>query len=67
MNTFKKYPKSWLTLLTVLFLAIVAVMGWHWTDTAKTRFWWTFWEIAAVVSGLALLAGWILLKAKDKE
>lgn len=67
MNTFKKYSKSWLILFTVLFAGVVTVMGTHWSDTAKTPFWWTFWIVASIVCGVGLVAAWIFMKAKDKK
>jgi hypothetical protein len=67
LSTFKKYPKSWLILLSVLAAGIITVMGAHWSDIAETKFWWTFWIVAAVLCGIGLLAVWIFFKAKDRE
>ncbi len=56
----KKYWKALLFSLTALGLLLVAVLGWHWEETAETPFWWTFWPIAAVVAaiGFILLVRW---------
>lgn len=37
-------------------LVVVAVMGWHWTDVAETKFWWNFWVVAAIVSGIGFIS-----------
>lgn len=66
MNTFKKYPKDWLIVFGVALLGIIAVMGWHWTDVAKTPFWQTFWVVAAIIAIIAWIVGWLILSAKDK-
>jgi hypothetical protein len=60
--------KSWieriwrgcLFVAAAIVLLTVAVMGWHWTDTANKPFWWTFWVIAAVLAipGLIGLLLW---------
>ena len=42
--------KACLFVAALLITLTVSVMGWHWTDTAKKPFWWTFWVVAAVVS-----------------
>lgn len=67
--------KSWierkwracLLLLALLVTLVIAVMGWHWTETARTPFWWTFWVIAAVLAipGFLGLIIWIN-KARKK-
>lgn len=52
--------KAILAILTVA-LVIVAVMGWVWTDYAETKFWWTFWEVAAIAAVVILVVGWAIL------
>lgn len=42
--------KSVLFVLLLISLVILAVMGWHWTDLAKTKFWWTFWVVVAIAA-----------------
>ncbi len=42
--------KAILFVLLLVSLVILAVMGWHWTDIAKTKFWWTFWVVAAIAA-----------------
>lgn len=67
MNTFQKHPKDWIKFGGVLAICIVAVMGWHWTDTATKPFWWNFWVVAAVVCLIIIIGGWVYLNAKDKS
>lgn len=62
-----KLKKDILIVASALFAVIVAVMGWHWTDTANKSFWWTFWVVAAVVCLAACLAGWAYLNVKSKR
>jgi len=52
--------KSILFTVLLVALAVLAVMGWHWTDLAKTKFWWTFWVVAAIaaIPAFILLAWW---------
>lgn len=54
MSTKKSWiERKWracLFLLAALICAVVAVMGWHWTTTARTPFWWTFWVVAAILA-----------------
>lgn len=49
-NWIEKYWKACLFTLALLVAAVVAVMGWHWTETARTPFWWTFWIVAAILA-----------------
>ena len=41
----------------MLVFLIVAIMGWHWTDVARTPFWWNFWVVAAIVSAIGFIGG----------
>ncbi len=66
MNTFKKYPKDWLIVLGVVLMGFFGVMGTHFSDIAKTPFWWNFWIILSVVCIVAWVGGWIFLNRKDK-
>lgn len=63
----KKYWHACIIVVALAILAVVSVMGWHWTETARTPFWWTFWVVAAIIAvpgfiGLILWAG----KSKSK-
>lgn len=58
LQSFKKYPKSWLLLVTVLFIGIIAVMGGHFSDAATKPFWWNFWIVVQVLAIVLILAGW---------
>lgn len=62
-----KRTKDILLLVSAFLLVIIAVMGWHWTDTANTSFWWNFWIVAAIVSFIACLVGWIIINNKMKK
>lgn len=52
--------KSVLFAIMLVALAVVAIMGWHWEDVAKSKFWWTFWPIAALASiiGFGFIVAW---------
>ena len=45
-----RYWKGCLLVLAMFVCATVAVLGWHWTDTANKPFWWTFWVVAALLA-----------------
>lgn len=59
-----KTTKSILFVLMLVSLVILAIMGWHWTDLAKTPFWWTFWVVAAIAAIPAFI---LVLKWFDKS
>jgi hypothetical protein len=63
----QKYRKDVLILLAVITTLIVGVMGWHWTDTAETPFWWNFWVIAAIAADLLWVGAWVYFWNKDKK
>lgn len=63
----QKYRKDVLLALAVIAAVAVAVLGWHWTDTANRTFWSTFWAAAAVVCLVGLLGGWVYLWNKDRK
>jgi hypothetical protein len=65
--SFKKYKYDYVRTFTVVSLGIVAVMGWHWTDVAKTSFWWNFWMVAAIASSLVLGGAWLYMWNKQKQ
>lgn len=56
-----------LFIAAALITLVVAVMGWHWTETARTPFWWTFWVVAALlcIPGFISLMAWFN-KARKK-
>lgn len=39
-------------------LVFVAVMAWHFGDTAHKPFWWTFWDIAGGLSIGVIVTVW---------
>lgn len=47
-----KTLKAALFIAALLICLVIAVMGWHWADTATTPFWWNFWPGAAVTAVL---------------
>lgn len=49
MNYLKKHWRAILFVIGLLIMATVSVMGWYWTEVAKTKFWWTFWVVAALL------------------
>lgn len=46
----ERYWRACLLAAAIIVCLVVAVMGWHWTETARTPFWWTFWVVAAALS-----------------
>ena len=62
-----KRTKDILLGIAALLLVVISVMGWHWTDTANTPFWWNFWIVAAIVSLIGCLLGWLYLNNKTKR
>lgn len=62
----QKYRKDVFKALALVTLVVVAVMGWHWTDTADTPFWSGFWNVAALVALLVWVCGWVYFWNKDK-
>lgn len=67
LPSFNQYKKDYFIVGGVLLIGIIAVMGNHFSDVAKTKFWWTFWDAAQVVCIVAWIAGWIYFKAKEKQ
>ncbi|MGN6491174.1 MAG: hypothetical protein ACTHLE_04200 [Agriterribacter sp.] len=51
-----KKVKAILFAALLISLAFLAVMGWHFTDEAKTPFWWNGWVVIAIVSAIAFIA-----------
>lgn len=51
----------------VLSLILVSVMGWHWSESAKTKFWWVFWDVAALSSIIACVGLWLYWMSKDRR
>ncbi len=64
---FRRNLKDLILLVVVVGAVLVAVMGWHWTDTAKTPFWWNFWVVAAIVCLVGLFVGWVILWQNDRK
>lgn len=63
---FKRNKKDLAILAGVIVGLVIAVMGWHWTETAKKPFWWNFWIVAAIVCDLAWVGFWLYFWNKDK-
>jgi len=59
-----KYKRDLLLVIIVVFAGFVALGGI--ADYAKTKFWWTFWDVAQIVCLVGLIGGWIYLYAKDR-
>jgi divalent metal cation (Fe/Co/Zn/Cd) transporter len=62
----KRHRKDLFLLLAIITGLVIAVMGWHWTDTAETRFWQDTWVILAVACEIVWIVGWFILNARDK-
>lgn len=57
----KKYLKDWLIVLSILVAIFGTVVFPGLSDYAKKPFWWKFWDVAAVVSGVSVVGGWCYL------
>lgn len=58
MLTFiKKYWRAILFTVGFIGLLIVAVMGWHWEETAKSPFWYTMWPYFSILAILLFIGG----------
>ena len=66
-NWIKKYKKDLLLTAAAILTLTIAVLGWHWTETADTPFWWNFWVIAAVACDLLFIVTWAILWSNDKK
>lgn len=62
-----KHWKAVIYVIVMLAFLMTSVMGWVWTDYAKTPFWWTFWVVAALVSLVAFVAGIFWLGKSDRK
>lgn len=63
----KKYKQDYALVAGVVGIGITSVLGQHWSDAAKTPFWWTFWDVATYVSIVGWVGGWIYFKNKFKN
>ena len=66
-QTFRKYPKDTLSTFTVILVGLLAVSSDGFSDFAKKKGWWIFWEVVEVVSLLACIIGWLYLVKKDRD
>lgn len=66
ISWWKKYRKQVFLGLAVITIVVVAVMGWHWTDTAETKFWQDTWVILAVACLVFWVSAWAYFWNKDK-
>ena len=62
-----KFFKDVLFVVGCFLAVLVAVMAWHWEDTANTKFWWSFWPVAGVIAIIGCFAGWLYLNSKTKK
>lgn len=62
----KKYKQDFTLLAGVLGIGLTSVLGQHWSEAAKTPFWWTFWDVATFASIGGWVGGWIYFKNKFK-
>ena len=67
LQSFKKYPKSWLLLATVVFLGTMAVMGGHFADAATRPLWWKLWQAAQYIAIVVIVTGWCYLWLGQKK
>lgn len=67
ISWWQKYRKQVFLGLAVLTALVVAVMGWHWTDTAETKFWQNAWVILAVICLVLWVGAWAYFWNKDKR
>jgi uncharacterized membrane protein len=63
----KRHRKDLFLLLAIITGLVIAVMGWHWTDTAETRFWQDTWVILAVICLVGWVSAWAYFWNKDKH
>jgi hypothetical protein len=63
---FSRNRKHLFLLLAIVTGLVIAVMGWHWTDTAETKFWQDTWVILAVACLVAWVGLWAYFWSKDK-
>jgi len=52
-------PIFYLYAFFAISLVLVGVMGWHWSEVAKTPFWWKFWQWAAIAAIIIFVLWWI--------
>jgi len=64
---FKKYKKDYFLVFLAIVLGLTAVLGQHFTDVAKTKFWWKFWDYATYAAIVIWVGAWFFLKAKAKK
>lgn len=66
-NELKQNIKDILYTIGVLSLILVSVMGWHWSECATTKFWWVFWDVAAMSSIVICVGLWFYWMKKDRK
>lgn len=65
-NKIKQYPKDAMKVALAVLIGFFAVMGWQFSETAKTPFWWNFWIVIAVLCLVAWIVGYVYLSRKQK-
>lgn len=63
----KKYWKQLLIAVAAVLVVLISVMGWHWTDTAETKFWQKTWVVLAIVCALGWASAWFYFWTKYKK
>lgn len=63
----QRYRKDVFLALAIVTILLVAVMGWHWTDTANTPFWSNFWVVAAIACAVVWIGAWAYFWNRDKH
>lgn len=62
-----KNLKDFFVVVAAIALIFLAVMSWHFTEVAKTPFWWHFWEVTGLGSILAVVGVWVWLWMNEKK
>lgn len=67
MDFIKKYKKDIAITLAVFLTGLLAVMGYHWSEVAKTPFFASFWNVLCVLAWVAALGSWFILWKRDRS
>lgn len=62
-----KYGKDILKVGGLIAIVFFAVMGYHFSDAADTRFWWNFWYILAIACLGFWIVGWVFFWNKTPK
>lgn len=50
-----KHWKAILFIVLLIALVVVAVLGWHWEETADKKFWYTMWPYFATAAAIGFV------------